>query len=79
MERKIEALKRMIAFSRSVPDHGTSTTGWPRPPPGGMGIHAAILDIDIGPLLQVQKLLEFGPLRARQGLHARRSARPNWN
>jgi hypothetical protein len=26
--------------------------------PGGMGIHAAVLDRDIGPLLQTQKLLD---------------------
>ena len=25
---------------------------------GGYGIHAAVLDIDIGPLLQVQKLID---------------------
>ena len=25
--------------------------------PGGIGIHAVVLDIDIGPLLQVQKLI----------------------
>ena len=79
MERKIEALKRMIAFSRSVPDNWNEHDRLAKTTAGGMGIHAAILDIDIGPLLQVQKLLEFGALRARQGLHARRSPRPNWN
>jgi hypothetical protein len=46
----------MIAFSRSVPDRWGAhsrlavTTK-------GIGVHALVLDVDIGPLLQVQKLL----------------------
>lgn len=58
MERKIEALKRMIAFSRSVPDSWNEHDRLAKTTIGGMGIHATILDIDIGPLLQVQKLLD---------------------
>jgi hypothetical protein len=57
MERKIEALKRMIVFSRSVPDRWSEHDRLAKTTAGGMGIHAAILDIDIGPLLQVQTLL----------------------
>jgi hypothetical protein len=57
IERKIEALKRMIAFSRSVPDNWNDHDRLAKSTTGGMGIHAAILDIDIGPLLQVQKLM----------------------
>ena len=57
MERKIEAFKRMIAFSRSVPNNWNEHDRLAKTTPGGMGIHAAILDSDIGPLLQVQKLL----------------------
>ena len=57
MERKIEALKRMIAFSRSVPDSWNEHDRLAKTTAGGLGIHAAILDIDIGPQLQVQKLL----------------------
>jgi hypothetical protein len=57
MERKIEALKRMIAFSRSVPNNWNDHDRLAKTTPGGLGIHAAILDRDIGPLLQVQKLL----------------------
>jgi len=57
IERKIEALKRMIAFSRSVPDNWNDHDRLAKSTAGGMGIHAAILDIDIGPLLQVQKLM----------------------
>jgi hypothetical protein len=58
MERKIEAVKRMIAFSRSVPDNWNEQDRLAKTTMGGLGIHAAILDIDIGPLLQVQKLLD---------------------
>ncbi len=57
MERKIEALKRMIAYSRSVPDHWSEQDRLAKTTAGGYGIHAAVLDIDIGPLLQVQKLI----------------------
>ncbi len=57
MERKIEAVKRMVAFSRSVPNNWNDHDRLAKTTPGGMGIHAAILDIDLGPLLQSQKLL----------------------
>jgi hypothetical protein len=58
MERKIEGLKRMIAFSHTVPDRWSEHDRLAKTTMGGLGIHAAILDIDIGPLLQVQKLLD---------------------
>src|SRR5207253_4884157 len=55
MDRKIAALKRMVAVARSVPDEwaqheklGDTPQGW--------ALHAAVLDIDIGPLLQTHKL-----------------------
>jgi hypothetical protein len=57
MERKIEALKRMIAFCRSGPQNWNEFERLAKTTPGGMGVHAAILDRDIGPILQVQKLL----------------------
>ena len=57
MERKIDALKRMIAFSRSVPERWSEQDRLAKTTAGGYGIHAAVLDIDIGPLLQVQKLI----------------------
>lgn len=56
MERKIEAFKRMIALSRSVPQRWSDFDIMAKTTPGGWGIHAAILDRDIGPHLQVQKL-----------------------
>ena len=56
MERKIDALKRMIVYSRSVPQNWNEFDKLAKNTAGGLGIHAAILDRDIGPLLQVQKL-----------------------
>jgi hypothetical protein len=56
MERKVEALRRMIALSRSVPTAWSAHDRMAKTTPGGMGIHAAVLDLDLGPLLQVQKL-----------------------
>jgi hypothetical protein len=56
MDRKIAVLKRMAAYARSVPDEwaqhekiGDSPQGW--------ALHAMVLDIDVGPLLQTHKLL----------------------
>jgi hypothetical protein len=57
MERKIEAFKRMIAFSRTVPDRWSEQDRLAKTTAGGYGIHAAVLDIDIGPQLQMQKLI----------------------
>jgi hypothetical protein len=55
LEKKIAVVRAMIAFSRSVPDD------WNRHDklantPKGLGIHALNLDVDVGPLLQAQKL-----------------------
>jgi len=65
MLRKAEILQRMVAFTRSVKfawsehDDLSKTRG-------GMGVHAAVLDRDIGPLLQVQNLrTSVGFARAR--------------
>jgi hypothetical protein len=56
MDQKIVALKKMVAYARSVPDDwsqheklGDTPQGW--------ALHAMVLDIDIGPLLQTHKLL----------------------
>jgi hypothetical protein len=57
MEQKIEALRRLVAFSRTVPNLWSEHDKLAKNTAGGRGIHAAILDRDIGPLLQTQKLL----------------------
>jgi hypothetical protein len=56
IDHKIAVLKRMLAVARSVPDEwaahekiGDTSQGW--------AIHAMVLDIDVGPLLQTHKLL----------------------
>jgi hypothetical protein len=56
IDGKIAVLKRMVALARSVPDEwaqheklGDTPQGW--------AIHAMVLDVDVGPLLQTHKLL----------------------
>lgn len=56
MEYKLAVLKKMVALARSVPDDwsahakiGDSPQGW--------ALHAMVLDIDVGPMLQTHKLL----------------------
>lgn len=58
MERKIAATQRMVAFSRTVPGRWPDQDRLAKTTPGGIGVHAAVLDIDLGPLLQTQKLLD---------------------
>jgi hypothetical protein len=55
-ERKIAVLKKMVALAHSVPDEwaqhekiGDTPQGW--------ALHAMVLDIDVGPMLQTHKLL----------------------
>ncbi len=56
MDHKLAVLKRMVAFTRSVPvqwsEHEKLAST-----PQGWGVHAMVLDIDVGPLLQTHKLL----------------------
>lgn len=56
LTRKIEILRRMIAQSRTVPRQWAEHDKLANTP-AGYGMHAAVLDRDIGPLLQTQKLL----------------------
>jgi hypothetical protein len=66
LESKIAILRKMIAFARSVPDAwnehqalaGTSK---------GLAIHALNLDVDIGPYLQTQKLMDSVVFARRKG------------
>jgi type II secretory pathway pseudopilin PulG len=57
-EYKLAALKRMIAYCRSLPHSWREYDKIAKTTEKGWGIHAAVLDIDVGPLLQVQKLLD---------------------
>jgi hypothetical protein len=56
MERKIAAIKRMVAYAHSVPDTWSAHEKL-ADTPKGWAIHALVLDIDVGPLLQTHKLL----------------------
>lgn len=58
LERKLAVLRPMIAYCRSLPHSWAKYDEIAKTTPKGWGIHAAVLDIDIGPLLQVQKLLD---------------------
>jgi hypothetical protein len=56
MEHKVSVLKNMVALARSVPDDwsqhekiGDTPQGW--------ALHAMVLDIDVGPMLQTHKLM----------------------
>jgi hypothetical protein len=66
LERKIDVLRRMIAFCRTVPDEWNAHDVLANTPQG-LGIHAMLLDVDVGPLLQVQKLLDSVMFARRQG------------
>jgi hypothetical protein len=56
MERKIAVLKKMVAFTRTVPDDWSAHEKL-ADTPQGWAVHAMVLDIDIGPMLQTHKLL----------------------
>jgi hypothetical protein len=56
--RKFTVLKRVIAYCRSLPHSWAKYDEIATHTEKGWGIHAAVLDIDVGPLLQVQKLLD---------------------
>jgi hypothetical protein len=50
-------VRRMIAFARTVPDDWNEHDKLANTP-RGFAVHAMNLDIDVGPLLQTQKLLD---------------------
>jgi hypothetical protein len=56
MDHKLAVLKRMVAFARSVPDEWSAHEKL-ADTPQGWAVHAMVLDIDVGPLLQTHKLL----------------------
>jgi len=58
LENKIAVLRRMIAYCRSLPHSWSGYDEIAKNTPKGWGIHAAIFDVDIGPMLQMQKLLD---------------------
>ncbi len=69
LDRKIDILRRMIAFARSVPDDWSQHEILANTQKG-LGVHALNLDLDIGPLLQTQKLLDSVMFARRKGITA---------
>jgi hypothetical protein len=56
MEQKLAVLKKMVAFTRTVPDDWSAHARL-ADTPQGWAVHAMVLDIDVGPMLQTHKLL----------------------
>jgi hypothetical protein len=73
LEGKIAVVRKMIEFSRSVPDDWSQHESLANLPQG-LGIHAMNLDLDVGPLLQTQKLLDSVLFARSRGLQRELSA-----
>jgi hypothetical protein len=73
MNLKIAAVKRMIAFSRTVAANWNAQEKLGETPQG-WGVHALLLDIDVGPLLQARKLNGSIRYARTQGHRARLTA-----
>jgi DNA-binding CsgD family transcriptional regulator len=64
--RKIEVVREMTVFCRSVPDRWNEHERLGNTAKG-LAVHALNLDIDVGPLLQTQKLLDSVVFARRKG------------
>ena len=65
-EGKIASFRKMVEFAKSVPDDWNrheELAGTQK----GLGIHAMNLDLDVGPLLQTQKLMDSIVFARRKG------------
>jgi hypothetical protein len=66
LEAKIDVVRRMIAYARAVPDDWNQHEQIANTPQG-LGIHAMNLDLDVGPLLQTQKLMDSVAFARKKG------------
>ncbi|MGA8649863.1 MAG: hypothetical protein WB677_04440, partial [Xanthobacteraceae bacterium] len=66
LERKIAVLRKMIGFARSVPDAWNEHQALANTAKG-LAVHALNLDVDIGPYLQTQKLMDSVVFARRKG------------
>jgi hypothetical protein len=73
LDGKTEVLRHMIEFCRSVPDEWAAHDALANTP-RGLGVHALVLDIDVGPLLQAAKLQNSVLFARRKGFQATLSA-----
>lgn len=71
--KKIDVVRQMTAFCRSVPDQWNEHEKLANTPKG-LAVHALNLDIDVGPLLQTQKLLDSIIFARRKGYSAHLTA-----
>jgi hypothetical protein len=73
LQEKLAVVRKMIVFAKSVPDDWNeheALAGTQK----GLAIHALNLDLDFGPLLQTQKLLDSIVFARRKGFAAPLSA-----
>src|SRR5947209_409251 len=66
LQKKLAVLKRMISFCRTVPDSWSEHDKLANTAKG-LAVHALNLDVDVGPLLQMQKLLDSVVFARAQG------------
>ena len=66
LEKKLAIVRKMIAFAKSVPDDWSQHEALASTQKG-LAIHALNLDLDFGPLLQTQKLLDSIVFARRKG------------
>lgn len=70
---KIAIMRKMVGVARSVPDQWSRHQALANTPKG-LGIHAMNLDLDVGPLLQTQKLMDSIMFARRKGVNITLSA-----
>jgi hypothetical protein len=63
---KLAIVRKMIDFARSVPDEWNQHQALANTPKG-LGVHALNLDVDVGPYLQAQKLMDSVNFARRKG------------
>jgi hypothetical protein len=68
LESKLAIVRNMIDFAKSVPDDWNQHQALANTPKG-LGIHALNLDVDIGPYLQTQKLMDSVNFAHRKGFY----------
>ena len=73
LENKIAVVRKMVGFATSVPDDWREHEVLGNTPKG-LAVHAMNLDVDVGPLLQTQKLLDSVVFARRKGVSRRLSA-----
>lgn len=73
LEGKLAALKRMVAFAHSIPKQWSVQERFGRTPKG-MALHALNLDVDIGPMLQTEKLMDSVAFAKKNGFRGKLTA-----